>query len=47
MPGIEDLQGRTAVVTGGGSGIGAGLCRCFARERMNVVVGLTCATCNS
>ena len=31
------LKGRTAVVTGGASGIGAGLVRRFAREGMNVV----------
>ena len=38
MPGIENLDGMTAVVTGGGSGIGAGLCRCFSRHGMRVAV---------
>lgn len=38
MAGIQDLSGKTAVVTGGGSGIGAGLCRRFAKQGMNVVV---------
>jgi len=38
MAGIQDLRNKTAVVTGGGSGIGAGLCRRFAANGMNVVV---------
>ena len=38
MPGIQDLEGRVAVVTGGGSGIGRGMCRGFAGEGMKVVV---------
>ena len=38
MPGIQDLKGRIAVVTGGGSGIGAGMCRSFAKNGMKVVV---------
>jgi NAD(P)-dependent dehydrogenase (short-subunit alcohol dehydrogenase family) len=32
------LQGRTAFVTGGASGIGLGMVRCFLREGMNVMV---------
>lgn len=35
---MEQLQGRTAVVTGGGSGIGAGIARACAAAGMNVVV---------
>ena len=38
MSGIQDLKGKTAVVTGGGSGIGKGMCRRFAQQGMNVVV---------
>ena len=38
MPGIEELAGKTAVVTGGASGIGAGLCRRFAARGMKLVV---------
>jgi NAD(P)-dependent dehydrogenase (short-subunit alcohol dehydrogenase family) len=35
---METLKGKTAVVTGGGAGIGRGLCLGFAGEGMNVVV---------
>lgn len=35
---MEQLAGKTAVVTGGGAGIGRGLCLGFAAEGMNVVV---------
>jgi len=35
---MKDLAGKVAVVTGGGSGIGSGLCRRFGREGMRVVV---------
>jgi NAD(P)-dependent dehydrogenase (short-subunit alcohol dehydrogenase family) len=35
---MEQLAGKTAVVTGGGAGIGRGLCLGFAGEGMNVVV---------
>jgi NAD(P)-dependent dehydrogenase (short-subunit alcohol dehydrogenase family) len=38
VAGIQELEGKTAVVTGGGSGIGAGLCRRFSARGMNVVV---------
>lgn len=37
MP-LQQLAGKVAVVTGGGSGIGAGLCRAFAAASMRVVV---------
>ena len=35
---MRDLAGKVAVVTGGGSGIGAALARAFAAEGMDVVV---------
>jgi NAD(P)-dependent dehydrogenase (short-subunit alcohol dehydrogenase family) len=35
---VEELAGRTAVVTGGASGIGRAMARRFASARMNVVV---------
>jgi NAD(P)-dependent dehydrogenase (short-subunit alcohol dehydrogenase family) len=33
---MTDLAGRTAVVTGGGSGLGAAMCRAFAEAGMAV-----------
>lgn len=38
MKGLEDFAGRTAVVTGGASGIGRGLAERFLAEGMNVVI---------
>jgi len=38
VAGIQELGGKTAVVTGGGSGIGAGLSRRFSARGINVVV---------
>ena len=35
---MQDFEGKTAVVTGAGSGIGAGMARVFARAGMNVAV---------
>jgi NAD(P)-dependent dehydrogenase (short-subunit alcohol dehydrogenase family) len=35
---MRDVRGKTAVVTGGGSGIGKGMCVVFARNGMDVVV---------
>jgi NAD(P)-dependent dehydrogenase (short-subunit alcohol dehydrogenase family) len=35
---MEDLAGRVAVVTGGASGIGAGIARACAEQKMRVVV---------
>ena len=33
-----DVKGKTAVVTGGASGIGRGIARCLASNAMNVVL---------
>lgn len=38
MSGIQELDGATAVVTGGGSGIGEGMCRRFSAAGMSVAV---------
>ena len=38
VPAMQDLEGKVAVVTGGASGIGLGLARRFAGERMRVVL---------
>jgi len=35
---MNELKGRVAVVTGGGSGIGSGMCRAFAGDGVRVVV---------
>ena len=35
---MKDLQGKTAVITGAGGGIGAGIARAAAKAGMNVVV---------
>lgn len=35
---MEDLNGRTAVITGGASGVGLAMCESFAREGMRVVM---------
>tara|TARA_R110000823_G_scaffold119998_12_gene244456 strand:- start:17125 stop:17991 length:867 start_codon:yes stop_codon:yes gene_type:complete len=34
----DDFQGKTAVITGGASGVGRCLCELFARQGMNVVM---------
>ena len=38
MSGLQQLAGRTAVVTGGASGIGKGIARQLSAEGMNVVI---------
>jgi NAD(P)-dependent dehydrogenase (short-subunit alcohol dehydrogenase family) len=38
MSGFTNLNGKTAVVTGGASGIGAGIARALAGQGMNVVI---------
>ena len=35
---MQDLQGKTAVITGAASGIGLGIARTFATEGMRLVV---------
>lgn len=35
---MKELKGKTALVTGGASGIGLGMARAFGREGMNVVI---------
>jgi len=37
---LREFEGRVAVVTGGGSGIGLALARRFAEEGMKVVLGV-------
>jgi len=37
-PGMQDLAGKTAFITGGGSGIGLGIAKVLAREGMHVAV---------
>jgi len=40
---MRRFEGRTVVVTGGGSGIGGASCRRFAQEGLSVSGGLTMA----
>ena len=35
---MQDLKGKTAIITGGASGIGLGIARAFAREGMNLML---------
>jgi NAD(P)-dependent dehydrogenase (short-subunit alcohol dehydrogenase family) len=35
---VQDLKGKTAVITGGASGVGLALARRLARERVNIVL---------
>lgn len=35
---MQELRGRTAIITGGASGIGLGIAGAFAREGMNLVI---------
>src|SRR5437016_5592548 len=38
MDGAFDLTGETALITGGGSGIGQGMARCFVKSGAKVVL---------
>jgi len=35
---MQDFEGKTAVITGSGSGMGLAFAECFGREGMNVVM---------
>ena len=36
---MQDFNSKTAFITGGGSGVGLGIAKAFAKEGANIVIG--------